>query len=306
MIKIDSQGHEKWNLPYGGTPHNGYSAVVQTDDEGYVLTLSSSAGLVRTDTSGSERWILTYADINAQNTVGQGSMLELYTASSLIRTTDGGYATVGTDFGNTLWLTKISPEPDFQPPVVFVLSPQHKTYDTGDISLTFTVNEPASWIGYSLDGRDNVTITGNITLAGLSNGDHNLTVYARDTAGNYGTSETINFSIVGRFPFEWLFAGVAVAAAVIIGVLLYFKRHSSFNLQEPRFQELLQKAKSKRNRGKQNGTNLNHNESMFGNGFCSDFLSVLLFFIFFQKFKFNIRSGSDLRLRARQCRTDLR
>ena len=242
MIKIDSQGHEKWNLPYGGTPHNGYSAVVQTDDEGYVLTLSSSAGLVRTDTSGSERWVLTYADINAESTVGlPGTVLELYTASSLIRTTDGGYATVGTDFGNTLWLTKISPEPDFQPPVVSVLSPQRKTYETGDISLTFTVNEPASWIGYSLDGRDNVTITGNITLAGLSNGDHNLTVYASDTAGNYGASEAINFSIVGRFPVEWLFAGVAVAAAVIIGVLLYFKRQALSTYKNQGFRNFFKK-----------------------------------------------------------------
>ena len=227
MIKIDSQGHEKWNLPYGGTPHNGYSAVVQTDDEGYVLTLSSSAGLVRTDTSGSEKWTLTYANINAQNTGGlSGNIVALYSASSLIRTSDGGYATVGTDFGNTLWLTKISPEPDVQPPVVSVSSPKSKTYDTSDISLAFTVNELASWIGYSLDGHDNVTIAGNITLSGLSNGDHNLTVYVKDIAGNYGASELIRFNIVGRFPVEWLFAGVAIAAAVIVGVLLYFNRHA--------------------------------------------------------------------------------
>jgi hypothetical protein len=242
MIKIDSQGHEKWSLPYGGTPHNGYSAVLQTDDQGYVLTLSNSAGLVRTDTSGSERWVLTYAEINAQNTVGlPGTIVELYTASCLIRTTDGGYATVGTDFGNNLWLTKISPEPDFQPPVVSVLSPQHKTYDTGDISLTFTVNEPTSWIGYSLDGRDNETIAGNITLAGLSTGDHNLTVYAKDTAGNYGASEAINFSIVGRFPVEWLFAGVAVAAAVLFGVLLYFKRQTLSTYKNQGFRNFFKK-----------------------------------------------------------------
>ena len=229
MIKIDSQGHEKWNLPYGGTRQNGYSSVVQTNDEGYVLTLSSSAGLVRTDTSGSERWTLTYA------------IVELYIASCLIRTADGGYATVGTDFGNNLWLTKISPEPDFQAPTVSVLRPQHKTYDTADISLTFTVNEPASWIGYSLDGRDNETITGNITLAGLSNGDHNLTVYARDTAGNYGASETINFSLVGRFPVEWLFAGVAVAAAVIVSVLLYFNRHALSTYKNQGFRSFFKK-----------------------------------------------------------------
>ena len=237
LIKIDSQGHEKWNLPYGGYPDNGYSAVLQADDEGYVLTLSNSAGLVKTDTSGSEQWFLTYANINAPLVAAA----PLYDSSSLIRTADGGYVTVGTDFGGTAWLAKISPGPDVNPPVVSISSPQSKTYDINDISLEFKVNEHTSWIGYSLDGHDNITITGNLTLTGLTNGDHNLTVYAKDNVGNLGASGTISFSIVGRFPYEWLFAGVAVAAIVIVCVLLFFKRHALSTYKNQGFRNFFKK-----------------------------------------------------------------
>jgi hypothetical protein len=213
LIKVDSQGHEQWSLPYGHIPHNGFSSVVQADDEGYVIAESDNAVLVRTDSTGSEQWNLAYA----------GTSVENYSSASLIRTRDGGYAIMGTGFESTVWLTKISPEPDVWPPVVSVSSPKSKTYDTSDISLNFTVNEPTSWVGYSLDDHDNVTITGNITLTELSNGAHNLTVYAKDIAGYTGASETIQFSIVGRFPVEWVFASVVIVAVVGFG-LIYFKR----------------------------------------------------------------------------------
>jgi hypothetical protein len=227
LIKINSQGHEQWSLPYGQITNNGFSSVVQTDDEGYMVALSDSAVLIRTDTSGSEQWNMTYADTSAENTGALSiSVLPLYHSSSLIRTNDGGYAIAGTAFESTTWLTKIAPEPDIWPPVVSVSSPKNKTYDTGNISLTFTVNEPASWVGYSLDGHDNVTITANITLSGLSNGAHNLTIYAKDIAGNIGASETIHFSIVERFPIEWIVASVAIATAVGVGLLFHFKKKS--------------------------------------------------------------------------------
>ena len=53
---------------------------------------------------------------------------------------------------------------DMSPPSISILSPQNKTYDTTDIPLTFALNEPASWMAYSLDGQTNVTIAGNVTL----------------------------------------------------------------------------------------------------------------------------------------------
>jgi hypothetical protein len=227
LIKINSQGHEQWSLPYGHIPNNSFSSVVQTDDEGYMAALSDSAVLIRTDTSGSEQWNMTYADTNGENAGSQSVfMLPFYHSSNLIRTKDGGYAIAGAVFESTTYLTKISPEPDILPPVVSVSSPRNKTYDTSDISLTFTVNEPASWVGYSLDGHDNVTITANITLAALSKGAHNLTVYAKDIAGNIGASETIHFTLLERFPIEWIVASVVIVAAVGVGLLVYFKKQS--------------------------------------------------------------------------------
>jgi len=53
--------------------------------------------------------------------------------------------------------------------------------------LNYTVNEPVSKIFFVLDGQWNVTIAGNTTLAGLSNGVHNVTVYAWDDVGNVGS-----------------------------------------------------------------------------------------------------------------------
>jgi len=40
---------------------------------------------------------------------------------------------------------------DTTSPAVSVLSPENKTYAAEDVSLTFTVNESTSWMGYSLD-----------------------------------------------------------------------------------------------------------------------------------------------------------
>jgi hypothetical protein len=227
LIKINSQGHDQWSLPYGHIPDNGFSSVAQTDDEGYMVALSDSAVLIRTDTSGSEQWNMTYADTSGENAgTPPVFVFPLYRSSSLIRTKDGGYAIAGAVFESTTWLTKISPEPDVWPPVVSISSPKNKTYVPGDISLTFTVNEPASWVGYSLDGQDNATVTANITLSGLSKGAHNVTVYAKDTAGNIGASETIHFTIVDRFPIEWIAASVAIVTAVSVGLLVYFKKQS--------------------------------------------------------------------------------
>jgi N-acetylneuraminic acid mutarotase len=81
------------------------------------------------------------------------------------------------------------------PPCISVLSPESKVYNESSVALTFRVNEPVSLMSYSLDGQDNVTVSGNATLSGLSIGLHNVTVYANDTAGNMGVSETIKFTI---------------------------------------------------------------------------------------------------------------
>ncbi len=85
--------------------------------------------------------------------------------------------------------------PDTTPPLIWISSPENETYATTDIALTFTVGEAASWIGYSLDGQANVTVAGDTTLFGLSDGAHTITMFANDTAGNMGSSTTVYFTI---------------------------------------------------------------------------------------------------------------
>jgi hypothetical protein len=218
IMKINSQGHVQWNLHYDKIPQNSFSAVVQTSDEGYAVALGNTAELLRTDSSGSELWTISLDPAGKWNFN--------YVSSCLIRTKDGGYVVAGTVFDNTAFITKVSPEPDTIPPVVVVSSPESKTYDTSDVPLVVTVDKPTSWIAYSLDGKPEVTITGNTTLLGLAVGAHNLTVSAQDSGGLVGSSGTIRFTIVARFPIELVVGGIAIAAGVIVGFLAYVKRKS--------------------------------------------------------------------------------
>jgi len=119
---------------------------------------------------------------------------------------------------------------DTAPPLISVSSPQNKVYNNSSVPLTFSTNEPASRISYSLDNQDNVTVAGNTTVSGLPNGNHNLTVYATDQYGNTGTSETISFSVEVPFPTTLVAVASAVSvSAVGLGVLFYFKRSRTKN-----------------------------------------------------------------------------
>jgi hypothetical protein len=81
------------------------------------------------------------------------------------------------------------------PPSISLLSVENITYNSSTIPLIFTVSEGSSWLGFSLDNQANVTINGNSTLTGLTEGNHSLVIYANDTLGNTGKSETVFFNI---------------------------------------------------------------------------------------------------------------
>ena len=119
------------------------------------------------------------------------------------------------------------------PPKIAVLSPVNQAFNESSVPLFFTVDKQAVWMGYSLDGQDNVTITGNTTIAGLSSGLHNVTVFARDEFENMGTSETISFSVAEEpepFPTALVsVAFIASAAAVSAALLVYFKKRRATN-----------------------------------------------------------------------------
>ena len=115
---------------------------------------------------------------------------------------------------------------------ITILSPQNINYNTTEVPLVFTLSAPASWMGYSLDSEEYVSIMGNTTLTGLSNGIHRLTVSANDTYGF--VYESVNFDVSTDQtqqpqPQETtlITVGVASAASATVvgaGLLFYFKR----------------------------------------------------------------------------------
>jgi hypothetical protein len=112
---------------------------------------------------------------------------------------------------------------------VSILSPQNKTYENSDVPLLFEAPESAKDLAYSLDGQKNVTVAGNTTLTDLSGGAHNVTVNARDAAGNVRVSETIIFTITKEqeqnpFPTTFTAGSLVLAVAIGAGLLVYFKK----------------------------------------------------------------------------------
>ena len=79
-------------------------------------------------------------------------------------------------------------------PRVQITSPEeNKTYAA--VTLSFTINRATLWMGYRIDNGANVTIKAETTLSGLTEGAHNVIIYANDTSGNMGASNTVTFII---------------------------------------------------------------------------------------------------------------
>jgi hypothetical protein len=116
---------------------------------------------------------------------------------------------------------------DLVPPRITIQSPQNTTYNSSEVKLDFTVNEGVSQILYSLDNKGNQTISGNATLTGLLNGEHNMTLYMADLAGNAVSSKTLFFKVNSPEPFPIMPVAVVSIAAValaVAGLLVYHKR----------------------------------------------------------------------------------
>jgi hypothetical protein len=121
----------------------------------------------------------------------------------LVFATVSYYFSVTRSYAAELSLYTGSPVPsDSATPEFLVLSPENKTYNTTDIQLSFAVDDLASQIKYVLDEQENMAVAGNTTLTGLTNGVHNITVYACDTEGNIRTSKTIIFQIAKPNPTQ--------------------------------------------------------------------------------------------------------
>lgn len=123
------------------------------------------------------------------------------------------------------WSETVTFTYDLTPPHILILSPQQQDYFTSNVKLTFSVNEQLNQTVYSLDGKENTSILGNTTLTGLSDGSHNITVYAWDIVGNVGASETVFFDVKATFLTEIVVIAAVVSIVLVgIGLLVYFKK----------------------------------------------------------------------------------
>ena len=91
LIKTDPSGNMEWNQTYGDIGTDSASCVVQTNDGGFALAGSKESFdntdtdflLIKTDANGNMMWNQTYGETNIEY------------ASSLVVTSDGGYAIAG-------------------------------------------------------------------------------------------------------------------------------------------------------------------------------------------------------------------
>lgn len=109
--------------------------------------------------------------------------------------------TVFDDEGGSNFISKtieVQESLDTTPPNIAIISPANTTYTTANVDLNYTVDEPTSWTGCTIDNGAyiaNVTIAGNTTLYQFTNGPHNIQLFANDTSGNMGASQKVFFTV---------------------------------------------------------------------------------------------------------------
>jgi N-acetylneuraminic acid mutarotase len=121
---------------------------------------------------------------------------------------------------------------------VLVVSPVNETYNESSVPLTFNVGIQTSLFSYSLDGKDNVTIDGNATLVSLSNGLHNVTVYAKYSEGAIGVSQTVTFTVAKQPEANPTVPIAATSGALVViaaGLLVHFKKRKQKQIKSRKF-----------------------------------------------------------------------
>jgi hypothetical protein len=147
----------------------------------------------------------------------------------------------------------------YDPPIVTVASPSpHAAYNVSDVPINVTVQirgwiygniEQIRLLNYSLDGKSAIPLTltvpsmdgihvpynvyGNIILTGLSDGNHDLTIYGETFIGVLTCyfNETVSFKIdtssiptTEPIPASLIFVASVGIALAVTGLLVYLKK----------------------------------------------------------------------------------
>jgi hypothetical protein len=131
---------------------------------------------------------------------------------------------------NEQYNPKLEQTADAKAPKITVISPQTGTYST-NVQVEFTVNKPVAMVRFGIDAQKLITASGNLTLT-LQPGTHNITVYAIDTYGNIGNSQTVAFNVAENqpFPTTLILITSSIVVASIALAFTYFKKNKKYAL----------------------------------------------------------------------------
>ncbi len=112
-------------------------------------------------------------------------------------------------------------------PLITNVSLANQTFVSSNVTSSFKVSEPVVKLSYSLDNQGNVSFNGGqLNFIDLSNGRHNVTIFAVDSAGNIGKSELLQFYVKLPAPFPTPVIIAIVVTIVMVGsIVLLYKRH---------------------------------------------------------------------------------
>lgn len=172
LVRTNSTGDTLWTKTYGGPSIDEGNSIQKTSDGGFILAgarsnniLTYDAWLLRTDSNGDTIWTKTYGENLAE---------EL--ASSVIETSDGGFAFTGfrntqTTFSRDVWLVR--------------------TDAAGDTLWTRTFGETGTDLGAAIiQTADNgFIVTGKTRVIG---GEYDLYLIRTDENGNTLWTKTFN------------------------------------------------------------------------------------------------------------------
>lgn len=97
--------------------------------------------------------------------------------------------TLGNENSSTVWFSV-----DTSIPVINISSPENKTYASDTVWLNVSADKAVDAWWYSLDSGSNVSFEPNTTISGLSDGLHNVTVWANGSSGGENSS-SVWFSV---------------------------------------------------------------------------------------------------------------